>query len=73
MKEKDSIQTLRDIIIALVAFIEIENYKVSKRHFYTYTMKKLAKYDENVTEVALQIWEQLQTSIEELVDKNTTS
>lgn len=48
MKEKDQIQTLKDIIIALVAFIEIENYKLSKRQFYIYTLKKLAKYDENV-------------------------
>ena len=45
MKDKERIQTLRDIIIALVSFIEIHNYKESKRQFYIYTMRKLTNYD----------------------------
>lgn len=34
-KEKDRSQTLRDIVTAVVAFIEIEQYRESKRIFYT--------------------------------------
>ena len=70
MKYKESIQTLRDIIIALVCFVEIENYKKEKKQFYKYTLNKLTKYDENVSQVAIKVWEDLQSSVETLVEKS---
>jgi hypothetical protein len=69
MKEKEQTQTLRDIVVALVAFIEINNYKTSKRQFYQYTIGKLAAYDSHFTDIALKIWEQLQGAIETLVER----
>ena len=43
-KEKDNTQGLRDIVIALVSFIEIQEYKTLKRQFYHITLQKLAKF-----------------------------
>lgn len=34
---------LRDIVTALVAFVEIEQYKSSKKEFYMGTLSKLSK------------------------------
>jgi hypothetical protein len=43
-KEKEASQTLRDIIVALVCYIEIREYKAAKKQFYEYIIKRLATY-----------------------------
>lgn len=34
---------LRDIVTAIVAFVEVEQYKAQKREFYLTTLAKLSK------------------------------
>ncbi len=38
---------LRDIVTALVAFVEIEQYRIGKREFYLSSIDKLAKLEKN--------------------------
>jgi len=56
MRSRESIQTLKDIIIALVCYIEIENYRKEKRQFYKYTLDRLTRYDEEVCQSISKVW-----------------
>ena len=56
-KDKELSESLRDIIVALVCFIEIPEYKVSKKMFYEYTLRKWTNFEEGFTSKAIKIWE----------------
>lgn len=60
---------MRDIIVALVCFIEIPEYKASKKMFYEYTLRKWTAFEDVFSSKAAKIWEELQTGIEQLVEK----
>lgn len=55
-KEKESIQCLTDIIIALVGFIEIDRFKKEKSTFYINMLKKLGGYEINQVQNMHEVW-----------------
>lgn len=50
---------LRDIVTALVAFFEIEQYRISKKEFYLSSIAKLAKLEKNFAEGVTVVWNEV--------------
>lgn len=57
---------LRDIVTALVAFVEVEQYKIAKREFYISTLTKLTKLDKNFSEGAIILWNEVLLGLEKI-------
>ena len=56
-EEKDSLQCLTDIIIALVAFVEIDRFKLEKTRFYEGFLRKLGGYEINLVQNMHEVWQ----------------
>jgi hypothetical protein len=59
---------LRDIVTALVAFVEIEQYKISKREFYLSSLAKLTKLEKNFSEGLMVVWNELLLGLEKIAE-----
>jgi hypothetical protein len=59
---------LRDIVTALVAFVEIEQYKISKREFYLSSLTKLTKLEKNFSEGLMVVWNELLLGLEKIAE-----
>jgi hypothetical protein len=55
-KEKEEVELLTDIIIALVAFIEIDRFKREKSLFYENVLRKLGGYEINQLQNMAEVW-----------------
>jgi hypothetical protein len=71
-KEKEQTQMLRDIVTALVAFVEIEQYKIFKRDFYLTTVRKLTKIESNFSEELTIIWNEVLGGLEKIAENFST-
>ena len=49
-REKESLQCLTDIIIALVAYVEMGRFRVEKSRFYEGFLRKLGGYEINLVQ-----------------------
>lgn len=65
-KEKDQSQTLRDIVTALVAFVEIAEYRQAKKKFYDTVLLKLVSNELLFMDRVSTVWTQLRDGIEKM-------
>jgi hypothetical protein len=55
-REKESVLVLTDIIIALVAYIEIERFRVEKAEGYRNVWRKVGGYEINLVQNVGEVW-----------------
>ena len=70
-KEKEAVQCLTDIIIALVAFVEMERFKREKSLFYVNMLKKLGGYEINQVQNMHEVWYDWKKKAQKSVNKLT--
>jgi hypothetical protein len=59
---------LRDIVTALVAFVEVEQYRASKRQFYLSSLAKLSKLEHNFAQGVSVVWNEVLLGLEKIAE-----